>query len=306
MRAGLGITAIVTSVFAQAQVNYPFPDSAAMWVQSWSFMVTPPPMPQFETMGISNICITGADTLIDGVSFSKVEQCNGDYVGALRQDAGKVYFQPADSLEAFLLYDFTLAVGDTAHDVYVDGGLAFSGWSDYPDVVDYVVTEVGAVEDRIFVRLEQPLGGPDQQWIEGFGSPWGLFSQQDPINISGSSAGIGCMSHLDTVWSFNEWEITPILDRGCTPQYLGINAPQGPSLNVWPDPTTGPVTIGPDLDPHAVVLLRDAIGRAINVSVQRQGGYATVDLSNTPNGTYLLCVLSKGNRWMHRIIKSDL
>ena len=90
MRIVLSITVFLTCANTQAQVTFPFADSAATWVQYFEVMVTQPPLPQFEVVGTSNICINGEDTLIGGINYRKVTQCNANYVGALRQDSGRV------------------------------------------------------------------------------------------------------------------------------------------------------------------------------------------------------------------------
>lgn len=303
MRCILCISAVCFCLSALAQVNFPFPDSAATWVQYAEQMVTEPPLPEFALVGTSNICITGADTLVAGVNYKKVEQCNWNYSGALREDSGRVYFLPADSAQAYLLYDLSLSIGDTVHDVFVDEGLAFSGVSYYPLLVNYVVDQTGVVAGRKFLRLAQPWGGPEQIWIEGFGSPYGLFSQQDPINVSGSQTGIRCMSHRDTSWYYSTWEVTGAPGYSCAPQYVGIKETLKAATAVYPNPTTGFTSIGPGIGPNTSIMLTDQSGRSIAAPIRNVAGIIEFDLSALENGLYLATMVERGLRTTFRILK---
>lgn len=279
---------LLAGLVTRAQSSFPFPDSAAMWVQYWEFMVTEPPLPVFEVMGTSNICITGEDTLINGVVFTKVGQCNADYVGALREVHGRVEFIPADSTQAYLLYDFSLALGDTAHGVFVDEELAFQSGFSTPALVSYIVIETGQVEGRKWLRLQQLWGGPDQIWIEGFGSPYGLFSTQNPANISGTMSGIWCMSHRDTAWYFSEWEVDHIPGAVCTPQYVGIQERDEHAVVAYPNPTSGHVRLRTDGIMHDSVRVTDQFGRELVVPVRPAHGYIEIDLTGLAAGMYFV------------------
>lgn len=287
----------------QAQVNFPFPDSAATWVQYWEMMVTQPPLPQFEVMGTSNICLNGADTVIAGTTFTKAEQCGAGYIGALREVSGLVEFVPADSSQAYVLYDFNSIVGDTVYDVFIDGGLAFDGSVPFPQLVDYHVTDTGQVEGRRWVRLQQLWGGPDQIWIEGFGSPYGLFSQQDPINVSGYWSGIWCMSHQDTVWYFSEWEIDHIPGGGCAPQYVGIMERGDLDLQAYPNPTSDRVWVRTQIAPPYSVVVTDQCGRILLAPVEFSAEGAWCDLTELATGMYFLTITNSRLSTTARVLK---
>ncbi len=288
---------------AAAQTDHPFPDSAAMWVQYWEMMVTPPPLPQFEWQGTSNICFNGMDTVIDGTAFTCVDQCDMGYMGALREDSGKVYFLPADSLQEYTLYDFTLLEGDTVFDVFVDNGFAYDGWTSWPELFDYYVTQVDTITGRKVINLSVLNDfGPGQVWIEGLGSPFGLFARGDPINVSGTWAGIYCMSHVDTTWFFNAgwFEGYP---GTCAPQYVGLREQVDPTTHMSPNPTSGRATLGPGILPHTTVVVSDCVGRAVEALVQPASGIVQIDLSHEPDGLYCVTLISDRGRSTHRIVK---
>jgi hypothetical protein len=249
-------------------------------------MVTELPVPQFEVQGISNIHITGLDTTHGANVYSKVDQVNAGYMGALRQEFGTVFFLAADSTQEHVLYNFDLLEGDTAHDTFVDEGLAFSGSSSFSSLVDYTVLETGQVDGRKWLRLQQLWGGPDQYWIEGFGSPYGLFSVQDPINVSGYWNGIWCMSHLDTSWVFSAWEILDYPGYTCETRFMGYQDLVGTEDSAYPNPTTGPLRIDQIVASGELRVL-DAMGRFVQAPVSHLGGEGLeVDLSDQPSGIY--------------------
>lgn len=286
MRAALLLPALAGSLAVSAQ-NFPFPTSDATWVQYFEMMVSPPPLPNFEVVSTSNLCIDGSDTLIAGVSYTRISQCNAGYLGAIRSAVEAVYFLPADSIQEFLLYDFGAGLGDTVHDVFVNEGLAYAFTASSANLIDYRVAQVGQVAGRRWLMLQQLWGGPEQYWIEGFGSPYGLFSQQSPMNISGYWAGIACMSHQDSVWYFSEWEITS-MSGTCTPQYVGFDELLSIPVTLFPNPTTGTSTLtGMDAGNGPVV--RDAMGRLVVVPTVRSSNDALqLDFSAMACGLYLI------------------
>ena len=197
---------------------------------------------------------------------------------------------------------YPCARGDTVHAVYVDGGLAFSGSSENPALIDYVVDQVGVVGGRRYLSLSQ-WGGPDQIWIEGFGSPYGLFSQQDPINVSGYMAGIWCMSHQDTTWYYSQWEVNGSPGYSCTPQYVGMDEPMEQSMHAFPNPTSGWIAIGPDIGASTNIVLTDQCGRAITVPIRFSAGTVEIDLSSMDNGFYFATLIDRRSRSTYRILK---
>jgi len=300
------IAAFLLSFDTRAQVNFPFPDSAAVWVQSYCTIPnTPwPPLPPVicTTESISSICMNGSDTLIGGITYKQVELCNMAYLGAIKEDSSRVFFLPKDSIDAFLLYDFNVTVGDTLSDVFVDGGLAFSGVSQFPQLVEYIVTQVDTIEGRKEITLGQQWGGPEQVWIEGFGSPYGLFSRQDPINVSGYLAGIDCMSHLDTIWFFLPGDIQATVGN-CTPQYLGVTDILEQSILCYPNPASDELNFSL---PTSVIsaALCDLQGRNTGVMIPTTSENISVNIGHLPDGVYVLKVRSRHNVHSIRLVKS--
>jgi len=299
MRYTILLLALPLGLQLNAQ-SFPFPDSATTWVQYFEVMVTQPPMPIFELASTTNLCMDGSDTLIAGTSYTRLSYCNAGYVGGTRSVDEAVYFFPADSTQEYLLYDFGAQVGDTVHDVFVNEGLAYS-YAPIPAVLlNYRVDQVGQVEGRKWVLLQQLWGGPEQYWIEGFGSPYGLFSQQSPMNVSGYRAGIACMSHKDSIWYFSEWEITG-MPGTCTPQYLGVEELLSSPIKLYPNPTTGCVR-AEGFGAGAVLQVNDTMGRAVNVRKSSVSSTSIdLDLSHLPPGVYHVSI--RGSAGSTRVIR---
>ena len=305
----LAIPFMTLALSAQAQVNFPFPDSAATWVQYYETMVSPPPLPTFEWVSTANFCMDGTDTLIAGITFTRLSDCAGGYVGAIRQDTGAVYFQPADSAQAYLLYDFGVSMGDTLRDVYVNEllGTGTGGWMN-ADLIDLVVTSSAPstnYDGRIEVQgYALDLGmGTDFQWVEGIGSIHGLFTL-NPLNVSGYWYGIHCMSHRDTVrWEEGAWFVnTP---GSCSPQYVGIAEEAGAPFSVYPNPTTGTVFVDAGEQRIEEVRISDTMGRTEPILLAGHATLLALDLGDRATGLYMLHLRS-GRSWStERLLLKD-
>ena len=305
----LAIPFMTLALGAQAQVNFPFPDSAATWVQYYETMVSPPPLPTFEWVSTANFCMDGTDTLIAGTTFTRLSDCAGGYVGGIRQDTGAVYFQPADSAQAYLLYDFGVSMGDTLRDVYVNEllGTGTGGWMN-ADLIDLVVTSSAPstnYDGRIEVQgYALDLGmGTDFQWVEGIGSIHGLFTL-NPLNVSGYWYGIHCMSHRDTVrWEEGAWFVnTP---GSCSPQYVGIAEEAGAPFSVYPNPTTGTVFVDAGEQRIEEVRISDTMGRTEPILLAGHATLLALDLGDRATGLYMLHLRS-GRSWStERLLLKD-
>lgn len=300
-RSALGIIMLVPLAIgppfqpaAKAQGNFPFPDSAALWVQTYSFMVVPPPFPEFEVQAVANIQVNGADTIIAGITYSQLtDLLTGAYYGAIRDDDGHVWHVPPDSTDAYTLYDFTVSQGDTVHDViYYETFPATSGG---PYLADVVVEDVYTDPDwggRLVV-----LTGA-HPWIEGIGHGQGLLAEHH-INVSGYELRLECMSHLDTIRFeyYGQGELdTPGV---CLPTTLGVRDDlPALSLVVTPNPSHGLFLMAPPLSWPLTVL--DMQGREV---LQLPAYGDEIDLNGYPSGVYTaVCQTFEGRRVQRLVV----
>lgn len=302
LQIGLLLIAVGDTSNTHAQGNFPFPDSAALWVQTYSFMVVPPPFPQFEVQAVANIQVNGSDTTILGASYSRMtDAVTSVYYGAVRDDGGRVWYVPVDSVSAYLLFDFTVSPGDTVRDVIYYQAFP-ANWGG-PYLVDAVVTSVQsdpAWGGRLVVETD--LG----TWIEGIGHQQGLLAESY-INVSGYQLRLECMSHMDTV-RFRFIGDPPFVEPGtCAPLSVGMDVltSSPPQLMLYPNPTPGRFTVEfPD------PLLRESNFSVYDVTSRlllerRLASGATleeVDLSRFGSGTYLVKLTDPNGSCQVRVV----
>lgn len=164
---------------AQTNVYHPFPADSANWdVQhndnypaGWGCISTF----HYAMLG---------DTVIGGQPYNKIYRNNtafvvtdssfnmatASYVAGLREDTVKrVWAVNAGDTAAKLLYDFSLAVGDSFSYPYFNGAIYY-----YVTAIDSML--VGSTY-RKTIWLGAP--GGSEQWIEGVGSTHGLFQRNE-------------------------------------------------------------------------------------------------------------------------------
>jgi hypothetical protein len=289
MRTILVIPFVVSALLqskANAQGYFPFPDSAALWVQTYSFMVVGPPFPEFEVQAVANIQVNGSDTIIADITYSQLtDLLTGAYYGGIRDDGGRVWHVPPDSVNAYILYDFTVSPGDTVHDVIYYQ--AFPGNWGGPHLVDLIVEDVYA-DPAWGGRLVVHAGA--WPWIEGIGHAQGLLAEPD-INVSGYQLRLECMSHLDTIRFeyYGEGELG--IPGNCHPMALGVqDGLSNRSMRVFPNPSQGlfllvapvpwPLMV---LDIHGCEVLRlPPHSREIDLTDRPPGVYTVIQ--QTPQG----------------------
>ena len=189
---------VLCSTQAASAQPLPFPTSNAIWVNTLYMMASPPPLPTWNLVNYANLCANGADTVINTITYTKLEHCAGGYKGAFRDEDGRVFYVPGDSIQEYLLYDFTLSDGDTAFNVYFEP--AMGGYGMVEDVVISNTMISAELEGR---KVLYTLGGA--VWIEGIGAEWGLFSEPW-VNVSKYMLKLECMSHQDTI-RYPSWNI---------------------------------------------------------------------------------------------------
>lgn len=117
-----------------------------------------------------------SDTIIDGKTYTKNCQQDGQVLNLLREEGGKVYKYNNRQKNEKLLYDFTLSVGDIAESWSEDEGI--------------IVTDIGEISTGGVSRKKMALCYYSGEyidydrpnfWVEGMGSDGGLtnpFSNQ--------------------------------------------------------------------------------------------------------------------------------
>ena len=295
MRKFLTLSLLSITQLASAQ-SYPFPDSGAVWVQTFSMMTTPPPIPEFEVQGIANIGVNGDDTLINGIAYTKlVDIVEGTYYGAVRDANGVVLHVPVDSIQEFVLYDFTATEGDVIEDVIFYQGFPID-WG-APTVMDVEVGTVTTLPDFGDRKVINVAGGG--LWIEGIGNQWGLFTEPWP-NVSNYMLRLECMSHLDTI-RYSEMDEQLIGTVGtCAPIIMGLDEQDRmDGSQIHPNPTSGMVFINGLIGPIDVEVM-DLSGKHLLEQQVRDG---SMDVSTLLPGVYLIAIGVADDRRIERFVK---
>ena len=219
----------VLSIFPVALIAQQpsFPDSNVVFVNSFYQEL---PFGQigwpYQLMEVTNFCVDGSDTLIANDTFKKVIKCPEQvYHGAYRSENRKVYFVPKDSTNQFLLYDFSVEVGDTIPQVYFE---YFYG--DGMFLTDYVIYHI----DTIFVN-GNPHKRINDNWVEGIGNLQG-FLLEPFFNISQYRVELTCMSIENAVY-FPMQDVTPC------PLDLAVSDVILPKIAISPNPTSDKLII---------------------------------------------------------------
>lgn len=153
---------LAAGINAGAQTYIPFPTANATWTQRIGHGEA---APTFSLIGMK----TG-DTLLAGLTYHKVYTSTdlsldeSDFTGGLRESAKRIYYYDAAAHVERLLYDFTVAVGDTINDP--SNGTAVG-------IVDHIdsVMISGAYHKRFnFHMLTSSSTLVGGTWIEGIGN----------------------------------------------------------------------------------------------------------------------------------------
>ena len=182
-------TLIITILFtfslsSHSQIGIQFPDSGAVWKETYSWQPSP-----FFYNGIGDTYIEG-DTIFNDTVYHKIYNlrrdvfCSDviiqgpDYDGGLRDDTinNKVFYRLNENSNEKLLYDYTLQEGDT---LPLEMSWFTFDEGVYVTDIDTITTFDGVNRRVWYLDHEEPfVGWP--QIIEGIGSTSGLFGYIAP------------------------------------------------------------------------------------------------------------------------------
>ena len=250
-----------------------FPTSNAAWVNSFYEYELMNGIPIKKHLVFDNMFVAlDADTVVNQQTYNKIIKNESIYYGALREETGRVFFIPKDSLQEFLLYDFTVQTGDTLHQVYMeDPGGDAAIKEDL--VVSYVDSSlVGGVYRKQFF-LDN-----DGYWIEGVGCQYGLFVFPY-IMVSYWEAELTCMS-------IGEFTVYP--EAGNTPcaKVSSVEEVIKADFTVYPNPANESLFIESiSLRDNQQVKIYNQLGKLVLNSEHKNG---SVDISTLPAGLYFI------------------
>ena len=290
----LSIVFFLFTFFSYSQ-NYPFPTSNSIWTNiGSSYTLDEWNMPIWQTNWIDRYCSNGSDTVINTITYRKIDLCtvsNSFYHGALRYNVGAVYFVPKDSLNEYLLYDFSVSVGDTVNVIQN----ICDGWSSAcANTPNYSIMSIPINDiDTIIVngtqrrRINQSAG--INQWIEGIGSTAGLFLYLEE-NVSNYSYGLRCASENDTT-VYDYLPLVSGLPGHCDLSLSIDQVIDSPSFTIYPNPVNGGTILieGGENDDIDINIFNSNGIEVLNIPYLNSN---TVDVTHLTPGVYVVRIIS--------------
>lgn len=267
------------SGMAAAQAQVAFPTQNATWTQRHGQGEA---NPSFSLIGLKT-----NDVSIGAYTYHKLYQSFNDavldeseYIGGLREDAGKVWFYSLASAQERLLYDFNVAVGDTITDpnTGAKNGIVHS--------IDYV-TVVGTPRRRINFR-QPSSSAPWAQgaWVEGIGNTGlgGLLGS--PMTQPTCDCGVNTVCFLNN--SVQEYKNPSYSSIACeTVVATRTISKAAAQATIYPNPVTGQSILQIPADGHYSTLTIYSItgSKIITANVNGVTEF-TVNSANFARGLY--------------------
>ena len=263
------------SIFSSVRAQIPFPTDQAIWVNGFyqEMQQWPNPIIQYVLANVTNYCVNGQDTLINSISYTKVNECEGAYHGALREVGLEVWYVPKDSTVEYLIYDFSVTPGEVLQNVYFEQG----GFS--PMVQDLTVVDVTTVQINGVDHIAVDFGsGPGFFWIEGIGSTSGFLCEPWQ-NISQYMVKLECMSLAGITYY-------PSYSLVVCPMDLGFDDVHQ-SFSFSPNPVKDVLNVSYQSAPVRVQLY-DPLGRILKVNCTQTSEGIEFDMRGLEPGIYIL------------------
>ena len=292
----------INFISVKAQPYHPLPDSNAVWI-----------IQQDDGFGgffynKYSTPINKNDTIINAQLYVKTYDYTGfpnlDYLGAYRSDsAGKTFYIPKDSLQEYLLFDFSKNTGDSIYNIlYCDFPPYFSQIDFYVDSVDNIL--IGPYLLKRMYLSNNIFFPPTQYispliWIEKVGCAGGGFFNNIPTGLGGK--WLNCMSYNDTTY-YKQFYVFPDTANfyvyGNCDTTVGVDeySQIKPSFNISPNPFSDYITIKNTDGTNSYNLkIFNSIGQLIyqKKDVEINPETSTIKLQNLNTGLYFLIISDK-------------
>lgn len=279
----LFILLFVLQINLNAQSYFPLPDSNAVWTIS--------SLAQGSIKGIYKFGVYG-DTSINNISYNKVYY-NNDYnfnltnsflFGLIRESNKKVYKYIGNNSEA-ILYDFNLIIGDSAKSISTNG-FTFSK----------KVTDIDSV--LINGQFRKRWIFPEEYWIEGIGSSFGLL---DPLVQSFDFCrSLICLSEnaIVTYQNANPDCTTPApydCDGILNPISVSEHVFKNSKSIIFPNPFSNSAIIKTSIELNdAALKIYDLLGQEVLTNSHLNGQEIKINKENLTNGNYYYKLTQNG------------
>ncbi len=184
-----------------ASAQFPsIPDSNAIWFEETTLGPDPLFSSGFYLEPFDHDSLIN-DTLFSllGSGFYQPQVAPPFYCGGIFDDfLGHVYFRDFSSDRTYLLYDFSLVIGDSAYVCVAEG----CGSISFPVKMFVQSVDTLIIHGDPFRRIQilNAIGsGGLHYWIQRVGGTGGLLSTIGTLTVS-TETRITCMSYNDTIW----------------------------------------------------------------------------------------------------------
>jgi hypothetical protein len=249
------------------------------------------------------------DTTINNIVYKKLHWLDTDGTSSLafylfRESGGKVYFRYFDQFPSgnaydylsfqmdmeYLLYDYTLSVGDTIPSTYLTGAYQNQG-------TVYTISSIGNVLIGGQYHKEFQINGnysscEHEVIIEGIGSTRGLIY---PSNIYCPSYNFALLCYdLDTIHYTTTYSYLHY-GSSCSINNVGIEELGVNPITIYPNPTDNYVTVNLPINYTSGILqIIDLQGRVVKTETLSSKSQ-TLATGNLPGGVYQVIIGSKNS-----------
>ena len=231
MKTKLLVLFLFICCYSYTQSYIPMLEEDNIWsVDEYVNILSNPPIMYTIT---HQVTVSG-DTIVDGKTYKRVFNNDGETHCLVREENGIVYKYSVTSTNEVILYDFTMELGETftlptdPDNQYCTTG-GFNYFVPEIEVVD-VSTQFIAGEDRKVIEFDFMIGnGITETWIEGIGSVLGF----DPIGLTLdiSDTALVCFTKNGIIYFFNG-------ATSCDNTTLGIDDLDRDQIILYPNPVT--------------------------------------------------------------------
>lgn len=225
------------------------------------------------------------DTLIDGHTYDILYRGYRKNEGAwlFRADSLSAFVRPFNDTIDYVLYDFSLQIGDTLKDVFVFRTPS----GPYPSLIDVVrldESQFGRQYPDIVVEAIDiaAFGALPQYWDYGIGNI-SSFGEVQPLS------NINCQHYL-TCMAINDTSVYPFPGQyNCNYANIGMAEIQSEAVELFPNPASTRVFLPTSLH-QSTAVIRNAVGQV----VREETVETEMSIDGVPDGVYFISFFLSG------------
>lgn len=271
----------------KAQPYVPMPTTKAVWTMLTTSFSNPAGAFKYGMYG---------DTIINNVSYKKIYEnwdfnfnvasSNTYYRGAIREFGKKVFKVNPGTITEGILYDFNLAIGDTARSIDL-----------YGNVLKKKVTGFNFIVYNGIMHRKWILQG-GEYWLEGIGSSYGLFNSL--WQGFDWCSTLVCMS-IDGTVQYNTTTFgcyNAASPYNCDGGFVGINElliDNSRSI-IYPNPFSNSAILKTSIElNNATLKVYDILGQEVLTLAHLSGQEIKIIKGNLNSGNYYYHLSQNGN-----------